>query len=411
MSDPINLLNKRGSTKNYDAPDSSNSVGWTQPQHLRLADDNDPLPLKCGINFAPIDVEYETYGRLNEERSNAILILHALSGDAHVAGWDSKADEYKRPWRKTRPGWWDNMVGPGKAFDTNKYFIICSNVLGSCYGTTGPSSVDPATGKPYGLRFPVVTVGDWVRLQCRLIEHLGIEKLLAVAGGSLGGQQALEWTLAYPERVGSAIILASSTHLSDLGLAFNAVARHAILNDRNFKDGNYYGDEVPDKGLSIARMLGHITYLSEESMEKKFTRKYIRGDKPKFHLGIDFEVEGYLHYQGQAFVERFDANSYLYITKAMDYYDAASWGNGDIDSACKRTKSRFLLVSFSSDWLYTPQQTRELALSLYRAKKPVSYINIQSSYGHDAFLLEGEKLKELITSFLDGGIVKDEDTA
>jgi len=293
------------------------------------------------------------------------------------------------------------MIGPGKALDTNKYCIICSNVLGSCYGTTGPSSINPETGKPYGLSFPLVTVGDWVVLQEKLISFLGIEKLYAVIGGSLGGQQALEWALAFPDRVERAIILAAASKLSAQGLAFNAVARHAIMTDPNFNEGNYYGKSFPKHGLATARMLGHITYLSEESMEEKFGRRYKNSKGPGFHFGIDFEVESYLQYQGQSFVERFDANSYLYITRAMDYYDAASWGNGDLDKACERAKSKFLLVSFSSDWLYTPAQMEELALALHRNKKSLSYINLPSKLGHDAFLIEIEALKPIISDFLE----------
>lgn len=401
MSDPLNVLVGR-KPREFDPPHSPRSVGWTRPLRVRLADESNPLPLDCGRFFAPVDVEYEMYGTLNEARDNAILILHALSGDAHVAGWDAAADEYGRPWRKTRPGWWDSMVGPGKAFDTRKYCVICSNVLGSCYGTTGPSSIDPATGRPYGLRFPVVTVHDWVRLQERLITYLGIERLLAVAGGSLGGQQALEWTLAYPGRVKSAIILASAARLSDQGLGFNAVARHAITTDPNFRGGDYYGGPTPDRGLAVARMLGHLTYLSEESMRQKFGRRFRNGSGPGYQFGPEFEVEGYLEHQGNAFVQRFDANSYLYISRAMDYYDASVWGDGDLDRACARAESRFLLISFSSDWLYPPRQMRELAVALCRNRKPVTYIELPSNYGHDAFLLEVDKLEELIPAFLEG---------
>jgi homoserine O-acetyltransferase len=351
-----------------------------------------------------VDVEYELYGELNERRDNAILLLHALSGDAHAAGWDTRAEADGRLWRKGRPGWWDAMVGPGKAFETRRYCVICSNVLGSCYGTTGPASPDPATGKRYGLRFPVVTVGDWVRLQERLVSYLGLERLLAVAGGSLGGQQALEWMLAYPGRVQRAIILASAARLSDQGLAFNAVGRHAIRSDQRFRGGDYYGQPAPDQGLAIARMLGHITYLSETSMREKFGRRYRNGTEgPGFHLGVDFEVESYLEHQGQAFTERFDANSYLYLSRAMDYYDAAAWGEGNLDRACARVEGPCLLVSFSSDWLYPAEQLRELALALYRNRKPATYVNLPSSYGHDAFLLEVEQVEPLVRQFLAGG--------
>lgn len=391
--------------KRYEAPDSPTSVGWTRPHSVRLADSSNPLLLDCGEELMQIDLEYEMYGKMNAKKDNVILLLHALSGDAHAAGWDEKAVEMGRNWRIDRPGWWDTMIGPGKAVDTDKYCVICSNVLGGCYGTTGPASLNPRDDKPYGLKFPIVTVGDWVKVQERLITHLGIKELYAVIGGSLGGQQALEWSLQFPHRVEKAIILASSARLSAQGLAFNAVARNAILNDINFNDGNYYGRNLPDQGLAIARMLGHITYLSEPSMREKFGRRYQeRVGGPGFHLGVDFQVESYLKYQGQSFVSRFDANSYLYITRAMDYYDAADRGEGDLDKACSDAEAKFLLVSFSSDWLYTPDQMEELAFALYRNRKTVSYVDIPSDFGHDAFLLEVERLTPLISKFLEGGI-------
>lgn len=404
MCDSLNLLTDSQNGK-FDAIDSPGSVGRVIPFRIRLADADSPLPLDCGKEIAPVDVEYEIYGTLNKQRDNAILVCHALSGDAHAAGWSAGADELGRPWLKKRPGWWDALIGPEKAFDTNRYCVICSNLLGSCYGTTGPSDTDPATGRPYGLRFPVVTVGDWVRLQERLISQLGIRRLYAVAGGSLGGQQALEWALAYPDRVESVIIIASAAKLSDQGLAFNAVGRHAITTDPNFNNGDYYDGPMPERGLAAARMLGHITYLSEVSMHRKFGRRYCNGDGPGFHLGVDFEVESYLRHQGNSFVERFDANSYLYITRAMDYYDAAVWGDGDLDLACRRIESRLLLVSFTSDWLYTPDQMKELALALGRNRKRVSYVNIQSSYGHDAFLLENDKMAQLVRCFLEKRVI------
>lgn len=398
-------MNKKGIPiqkvhKKYDPPDSPNSVGWTRPKRVRLVNEDELFVLESGSTVCPIDVEYETYGELNSSRSNAILILHALSGDAHAAGWDETAEEEGRTWRLDRPGWWDSMIGPGKAFDTNKYFIICSNVLGSCYGTTGPASINPKTGKPYGMSFPIVTVSDWVRVQERLVSYLGIEKLLAVAGGSLGGQQALEWTLAFPDRVNSAIILASSARLSAQGLAFNAVARHAIVTDPNFRNGDYYGLEQPKSGLAVARMLGHITYLSEDAMHNKFGRRFKNGDRPSFNFDTEFEVESYLNHQGKSFVRRFDANSYLYITRAMDYFDASVWGDGDLDKACSRAQCDFLLASFSSDWLYTPEQTKELAWTLARNRRPVTYVDIPSEVGHDAFLVETKKLEPIVRDFL-----------
>lgn len=401
MSDPLNALTGTR-RREYDPPDSPHSVGWARPRRVRLADEANPLPLDCGRTIWPVDVEYETYGTLTPERDNAILILHALSGDAHVAGWDLDAERDGRPWRRDRPGWWDTMVGPGKAFDTGRYFVICSNVLGSCYGTTGPSSPEPGTGRPYGLRFPIVTVGDWVRLQERLITHLGIERLLAVAGGSLGGQQAIEWALAFPERVRAAVVLAAAPRLSAQGVAFNAVARRAITTDPNFQGGEYYGGPAPDSGLGVARMIGHITYLSEVSMARKFGRRLQNGQEPGFHFDPDFEVESYLRHQERAFVQRFDANSYLYISRAMDYYDASAWGDGDLVRAAARARCAWLLASFSSDWLYTPAQCREWVEALCANRSPVTYVNIESSYGHDAFLLEVDRVGSLITHYLKG---------
>ncbi len=382
-------------------PDSPGSVGWVRPQRLRLIEPPETFSLEAGGKLSPVDVEFETYGELNAARDNAILLVHALSGDAHAAGWDAETAASGRKWRERKPGWWDEMVGPGKPLDTSRWFFICSNVLGSCYGTTGPAALNPASGKPYGLKFPLVTISDWVRLQARLLDSLGIERLFAVAGGSLGGQQALEWALAFPERVENVLVLASSARLSPQGLAFNAVARHAILTDPNFRDGDYYDGPAPEAGLSAARMLGHITYLSDESMYKKFGRRLQNKTKPDFSFGIEFEVESYLAYQGRSFVERFDANSYLYITRAMDYYDAAlRWGEGSLDKACARLKSRVLVVSFSTDWLYPPAECRELALAVLRNGHPITYAMVPSSYGHDSFLVEHEKLGPLVNNFL-----------
>jgi len=389
---------KRGE---FDLPDSPHSVGWTKAKRKRLADKGNPLVLECGVRFFPVDVEYETYGRLNRRRDNAILIQHALSGDAHVAGWNSEAAKTGRHWLLKKPGWWDEMVGPGKPLDTRRYFIVCSNMLGSCYGTTGPSSIDPETRKPYGLRLPVVTVGDWVKLQKRLMDVLKISSWLTVIGGSLGGQQALEWALAYPDKLRTVIILAASPRLSSQGVAFNSVGRHCIMTDPNFRGGDYYNGPPPVHGLAAARMMAHITYLSEMSMHAKFGRRLRGKDKIGFRFGVEFEVESYLDYQGQAFAERFDANSYLYISRAMDYYDAAQrWGKGDLLKAVKRVKSDTMVVSFSSDWLYTPLQCKELANALCKCGKPVTYVDIPSSYGHDAFLLETDTLGFLVNEFL-----------
>ncbi len=399
MSDPLNALPSTRKISD-DPPDSATSVGWVKAKRVQLADSSNPLPLDNGAEINEVVVEYETSGELSSAKDNAILLLHALSGDAHAAGWDAEASDTHRPWRLKHPGWWDPMVGPGKPFDTDKYFVICSNCLGSCYGTTGPTSIDPDTGKSYGITFPVVTVGDWVRLQERLINHLGIPKLLAVAGGSLGGQQAIEWSIAYPDRLKAAIVLAASPHLSAQGLAFNAVARHAIVSDPDFNNGNYVNGSAPDRGLAVARMIGHITYLSEVAMDRKFGRRLRNRTEPGFHFDVDFEVESYLAYQGRAFTQRFDANSYLYITKAMDYYDASQWDDGDLVKAAARTQCMSLVVSFTSDWLYTPPQCREWVNALCRNRRQVAYVNIPSSYGHDAFLLELDTEGRMITSFL-----------
>jgi len=369
---------------------------------VQLADAQQPFILESGASIAPIELEYEVYGELSPDRDNVVLITHALSGDAHAAGWDADAGDRGRAWRNDRPGWWDAMIGPGKPIDTRRWCVICSSVLGGCYGTTGPASSDPTTGKPYGLRFPLVTVEDWVRLQARLLDHLGVERLHAVLGGSLGGQQALEWALAFPERVGKCAVLAASPRLSAQGLAFNAVGRYCIINDPHFADGDYYEDEGPAKGLAAARMLAHITYLSEEAMHEKFGRMRRDRERSDAGFGIEFEVESYLDYQGRSFVERFDANSYLYISRAMDYYDAAErWGDGDLVEACKRIDCDVLVTSFSTDWLYPPEQCREFVSALCRLGKPVTAIELPSTAGHDAFLVEISSLGPLLANFLE----------
>ncbi|HDS74018.1 MAG TPA: homoserine O-acetyltransferase [Firmicutes bacterium] len=383
------------------ALEAVNSVGATRPHRVRLVEENDSLPLTVGGKIAPVDVEYEMYGTLNADKSNVVVIFHALSGDAHVAGWDMSAVETGRRWRLRKPGWWDEIVGPNKAIDTERWCVICVNALGSCYGTTGPSSINPATGKPYALSFPIVTVEDWVRLQVMLLDHLGIERVHAVIGGSLGGQQVIEFMMAFPDRTEKAIVLAASSKLSAQGLAFNAVGRHTIMNDPNFSDGDYYDRDVPGQGLAAARMLAHITYLSEIGMETKFGRRLQNKTEPDFDFGIEFEVESYLAYQGRSFVERFDANSYLYITRAMDYYDAAAThGGGNLTEACSRVTAESMVVSFSSDWLYPPNQCRELAIALSQFHRPVTYIDVPSSYGHDAFLVETEIVGRLVSDFL-----------
>lgn len=385
----------------YDAWDSPRSVGWIRAERVRLADAETPFELEAGGRLKEVDVEYETYGSLNAAKDNVILVAHPLSADAHAAGWDALAATENRPFRAERPGWWDAVIGPGKALETNTYFVICANVLGSCYGTTSPASVDPDTGKSYGLDFPIVTIGDWVRLQARLLDHLGIDTLHAVVGGSLGGQQALEWAMAYPERVKKCVILAASARLSAEGLGFNAVGRFTIMKDQYFNDGNYYDQPYsPSDGLAAARMLAHITYLSEDAMHAKFGRRLRGKARPDFGFGIEFEVESYLSYQGSQFISRFDANSYLYITRAMDYYDAADRGNGDLVKACAGVTADMMVVGFSSDWLYPPGDVRELALALAQNDRSVNYVEIESGYGHDAFLVETEKVSRLLTAFL-----------
>ncbi len=383
----------------YDPPESPRSVGRTEARTVRLFTESEPFALLSEETIGPVDVEYEAYGELSPAKDNVVLVLHALSGDAHVAGWDR--DTEARPWRARKPGWWDAVVGPGKAVDTGSYYVLCANVLGSCYGTTGPASTNPKTGKPYGLDFPLVTVQDWVRLQAKLLDTLGIERVHAVVGGSLGGQQAMEWALAYPGRVRKSIILAASPRLSTQGLGFNAVGRHSILNDAHFQSGQYYANgEGPQAGLAAARMLAHITYLSEESMHAKFGRRLQGKHRPDFGFGVEFQVESYLDYQGRQFVERFDANSYLYITRAMDYYDAAEhWGDGDLVAACERIDSDVMVVSFSSDWLYPSADCREFALALCRHNKPVTYVDLPSPYGHDAFLVQTDEVGDLLRSF------------
>ena len=351
------------------------------------------LPLECGASLSPVEVAYETYGALNATKSNAILILHALSGDAHAAGISHDGG---------KPGWWDNMIGPGKAFDTEKYFVICSNVLGGCQGTTGPSSINPATGSPYAMSFPVITIRDMVRLQKMLIDHLGIERLLTVTGGSMGGMQALEWAASYPERVVSAIPIATTARHSAQQIAFDEVGRQAIMADPDWNGGDYYGKNPPARGLAVARMVGHITYMSDESMREKFGRRLREKEKVGFDFSVDFEVESYLRYRGSQFVYRFDANSYLYITKAMDYFDLAL-AYGSLEAAFSRSTADFLVISFSSDWLFPTHQSKEIVRALRRNDLNVIFAEVPSDHGHDAFLLEAEEIGRLVRNFLAGG--------
>lgn len=389
------------SAKPVHGPDHPQSVGYIEAQRVSFFSQNDPLTLEAGGRLDSVEIEFETYGQLTPSRDNAVLICHALTGDAHAAGWDSRPEGPLRDYRRQKPGWWDEVIGPGKPIDTRRFFVICANVVGSCYGSTGPMSINPKTGRPYGLSFPVVTVGDWARLHVLLLDHLGVETLFAVVGGSVGGQQALEIALGWPERVRRLIILSAAYRITAQGLGFNSVARHSIVNDPNFKGGDYYDGEPPLMGLAAARMLAHITYLSEESMGHKFGRRLQDKASPDFTLtGVEFEVESYLKHQGESFVRRYDANSYLYITRAMDYYDASVWGDGDLVRAAARIQARTMVVSFSSDWLFPPELCRELVSAMCRAGRTVTYVDVPSRYGHDAFLVEAETVSRLIDSFL-----------
>jgi len=364
------------------------SVGIVETQYYTFAEAPNELNLECGKSLGPVTLAYETYGALDADRSNAILVVHALSGDAHAAGIHRG---------ENNPGWWDDMIGPGKAFDTDRYFVICSNVIGGCKGSTGPSSINPKTGKSYALDFPMITVADMVNAQRHLIDHLGIGKLLSVAGGSMGGMQVLQWVASYPERVRSAIPIATALKHSPQQIAFNEVVRQSIMADPEWRQGNYYEFGQPAKGLAVARMIGHITFMSDQSMEEKFSRRLKNGDY-SFRFGADFEVEGYLRYRGDSFVRRFDANSYLYITKAVDYFDLS---NGKLVSRNKPMDTRFLVISFKSDWLYPSVQSQEIVRALQAGLADVTYCEISSTYGHDAFLVEVKEQTELIRHFLE----------
>jgi homoserine O-acetyltransferase len=374
--------------------DSENkqSVGLVTTRKIRLIDEDKPLKLQCGESLAPIDAAYETYGELNKAGDNTVLICHALSGNAHVAGKHSESDR--------KSGWWDSMVGPGKGIDTNKYFVICSNCLGGCSGTTGPSSINPKTGKKYGLDFPIITMADMVKVQKLLLDKLGIKQLLAVIGGSMGGMQVLQWAIDYPDFVKGVIPIATSTHPGPQAIAFDAVGRNAILSDARFNNGQYTPDKSPDRGLGIARMIGHITYLSEKGMQSKFGRRLRDANNYSYDFNSEFAVETYLDYQGRRFVERFDANSYLYITKAIDYFDLQK-DYGSLQKAFEKCRSRFLAASFSSDWLFTKEQSERIVEALISQGKDVSYCNIESPYGHDSFLLETDTLAGFISAFLE----------
>ncbi|OPY06111.1 MAG: Homoserine O-acetyltransferase [Syntrophaceae bacterium PtaU1.Bin231] len=363
-------------------------IGVVETQYYTFAHPPNELKLECGKSLGPVTLAYETYGRLNADKSNAILVVHALSGDAHAAGVHKG---------ENNPGWWDDMIGPGKAFDTDRYFVVCSNVIGGCKGSTGPASINPGTGRPYALDFPMITVGDMVNAQRHLIDHLGIRKLLSVAGGSMGGMQVLQWVASYPERVKSAIPIATALKHSPQQIAFNEVVRQSIMADPDWRQGDYYEHGQPAKGLSVARMIGHITFMSDQSMEEKFSRKLKNGDY-SFKFGADFEVEGYLRYRGESFVKRFDANSYLYITKAVDYFDLSG---GKMVSRDRPIDTRFLVISFKSDWLYPTHQSQEIVRQLKAGLIEATSCEIAATYGHDAFLVEIDEQTHLIRHFLE----------
>ncbi|OFN84712.1 homoserine O-acetyltransferase [Neisseria sp. HMSC064E01] len=367
----------------------SASVGIVTPQKIPF---EMPLVLENGKTLPRFDLMIETYGELNAEKNNAVLICHALSGNHHVAGRHSAEDKYA--------GWWDNMVGPGKPIDTERFFVVGLNNLGGCDGSSGPLSINPETGREYGADFPVVTVKDWVKSQVALADYLGIEQWAAIVGGSLGGMQALQWTISYPERVRHALVIASAPKLSTQNIAFNDVARQAILTDPDFNEGHYRShNTVPARGLRIARMMGHITYLAEDGLGKKFGRD-LRSNGYQYGYGVEFEVESYLRYQGDKFVGRFDANTYLLMTKALDYFDPAADFGDSLTRALQNVKAKFFVASFSTDWRFSPARSKELVKALIAAHKPVQYIEVKSNHGHDAFLMEDEAYMRAVAVYM-----------
>lgn len=367
-----------------------NSVGIVKAQ---VAHFTEPLTLQSGAVLPQYHLAYETYGELNASKSNAVLICHALSGNHHVAGRYSAEDKY--------PGWWDNLVGPGRPLDTNKFFVIGVNNLGGCHGSSGPSSVNPLTDRPYSAQFPVVTVEDWVESQARLLDALGIDQLAAVIGGSLGGMQALQWNIAYPERVRHAFVIASAPNLTAQNMAFNEVARQAIITDPEFFDGDYYNHgTVPRRGLRIARMLGHITYLSDDVMGEKFGRK-LRHGEVKYSFDVEFEMESYLRYQGDKFAGEFDANTYLRMTRALDYFDPALKFGGDLSQALSRALAKFVVISFTTDWRFSPARSREIVKALLDNALPVKYAEVTSEHGHDAFLMPDAHYHAIMRAYLE----------
>jgi len=373
------------------------SAGVVEKQFFTYAQPPEKMTLESGANLGPVTIGYETWGKLSPQRDNAVLVAHAFSGDSHAAGF------YGDDPKEAKPGWWDSMIGPGKGLDTNKYFVICANILGGCMGTTGPSSINPETGAPYGLDFPMMTIGDIIESQKALLEYLGISSLHTVVGGSVGGMQVLEWCVRYPKMVRSAIPIATTMRHSALAIAFNEVARQAIMVDPKWSKGNYYDSEKPDLGLSVARMIGHVTYLSDEAMRRKFGRRLQNKENFSYGFDVDFMVESYLRYQGSKFVKRFDANSVLYITKAADYFDLVNRepparSIQDI----RGVPIKFLVISYTSDWLYPTYQAKELIQALKRADLDASFCEIEADCGHDAFLIPDQRLGTLIGGFLDG---------
>jgi homoserine O-acetyltransferase len=357
-----------------------------------------PLALAGGATLGPFTVAYQTYGTLNPAKTNTILICHALTGDQYVAGTNPLTG---------RPGWWDHLVGPGRSFDTDRFFILCANVIGGCMGTTGPDDIDPATGKPYNMSFPLITIGDMVEAQAMLLDHLGIEKVLCVVGGSMGGMQAIEWARRFPERVVSAVPIASSARHTAQNISFNEVGRQAVMSDPNWHDGNYRAhDTRPNQGLAVARMAAHITYLSEEALHRKFGRGLQDRESPTYGFEADFQVESYLRHQGRSFVERFDANSYLYITRAMDYFDIAGEHGGHLHSALQGTPVRWCLISFTSDWLFPTTESKAIVHALNATAANVSFVEIDTDKGHDSFLLDVPEFFAILSGFLDS-VAKD----
>jgi homoserine O-acetyltransferase len=368
----------------------SSSVGIVAPQTARFSE---PLVLKSGAVLPQYELVYETYGTLNADHSNAILICHALSGTHHVAGKYNEDDKHS--------GWWDNMIGPGKPLDTNRYFVIGLNNLAGCHGSTGPASINPATGKLWGSQFSVVTVEDWVQAQARLADQLGIKQFAAIVGGSLGGMQALQWTLTYPDRVRNALVIAAAPNLTAQNMAFNEVARQAIITDPEFFGGDFYEHGVvPRRGLRIARMLGHITYLSDDAMGAKFGRK-LRSGEIKYSFDVEFEMESYLRYQGDKFAGEFDANTYLRMTRALDYFDPAADFGGDLSQALARAKADFLVVSFTSDWRFSPARSREIVKALLDNELSVTYAELTAAHGHDAFLMPDKHYHDIVRAYME----------